>query len=90
MTEAAEGLGSGHPPTIVVENNPAALSAALEASLAAYTDREPQRQIAAATERVRKAQESLDAAQATLAAITAEWGEAAQASEARSRAEFGG
>jgi hypothetical protein len=74
MTEVAEGAGNAHAPTIVVENNPAALSAALEAALASYEANEPQRQINAAETRVAKAQAALDAALVTLASVRAEFG----------------
>ena len=73
-TKVAEGAGDAHAPTIVVENNPAALSAALEAALAAYEVNEPARQVAAATERVRKAREALAHAEALYASTIAEYG----------------
>ena len=74
MTDIAVGKGDALSPTILVENNPAALEAALAAAKERYAENEPQRQVAAATERVKKAQEALDAAQITLAAVMAEFG----------------
>lgn len=74
MTDMGVAEAKVHPATVVIENNVAALEAALEAARAAEAASEPQRQIAAAEKRVVKAQMALDAAEELLAQAYAQFG----------------
>lgn len=70
--DTATAKGGAHDPTITVENNIQALSAALEAARAADLALEPQREIEAAERAVEKAEANLAAAKDALKNTKAE------------------
>ena len=69
MTKPAEGVGTAHNTTVVVENNVEALSAALEAARQAQEDSIPARDLANARTKVAKYRAHLATAEAEVARL---------------------